>query len=294
MGIRLRHLLAYPFLALMLCVAHAAQAQTDRGLLWKVEKDGKTAYLLGTVHVWKREWLPLNATIEKAFAESKTLAVEADLEKLDASAAVQRMMLPGSETLASLIDKSLYERAKAETDKIGIPEAALNKFKPWGVMLVLAATKLQQLGYTPDAGIDLYLTKKARAGGKPIVELESGEQQLLMLDSLSRELQSAMLAEYLAQSDRTPQVVEGIIKGWKRGDADALYTLNQKGFNDSEVKREFEDKFLYQRDVAMTRKIEELWQRPGPHFIAVGSLHLLGPRSIVEQLKAKGYKVERL
>ena len=42
----------------------------------------------------------------------------------------------------------------------------------------------------------------------------------------------------------------------------------------------------------MTRKIEELLRQPGPHFIAVGSLHLVGPRSIVEQLKAKGYRVE--
>ena len=34
-----------------------------------------------------------------------------------------------------------------------------------------------------------------------------------------------------------------------------------------------------------------LLRQPGPHFIAVGSLHLVGPRSIVEQLKAKGYRV---
>ena len=44
-----------------------AVASTDRGLFWKVEKDGRTSYLLGTVHAWKREWLPLNPTIEKAF-----------------------------------------------------------------------------------------------------------------------------------------------------------------------------------------------------------------------------------
>jgi uncharacterized protein len=77
-------------------------------------------------------------------------------------------------------------------------------------------------------------------------------------------------------------------------DADAFFVLNQKSFNNSEAKHEFEDKFLYQRDVAMTRKIEELLRQPGPHFIAVGSLHLVGPRSIVEQLKAKGYRVGQI
>jgi uncharacterized protein YbaP (TraB family) len=158
----------------------------------------------------------------------------------------------------------------------------------------LAATKLQQLGFTPDAGIDGYLIRKATGSGKSVIELESGEQQLAVLDSLSATLQTAMLDEFLTSMDRTPQDVDGVIATWKKGDADAFFALNQKSFNDSEAKREFEDKFLYQRDVAMTRKIEELLRQPGPHFIAVGSLHLVGPRSIVEQLKARGYRVGQI
>lgn len=271
-----------------------AAAPSDRGLFWKIEKDGRTSYLLGTVHVWKREWLPLNPVIEKAFAEAKTLAVEADTAKMDMAVAVQRMMLQGNETLASRLDRSLYERTRAETAKLGIPEAAISKLKPWGVMLVLAATKLQQLGYAQDAGIDGYLIRKARASGKPVTELESGEQQLAMFDSLSAPLQTAMLDEFLTNMERTPQVVDGVIGTWKKGDAEAFFVLNLKSFNNSDAKREFEDKFLYQRDVAMTRRIEELLRQPGPHFIAVGSLHLVGPRSMVEQLKARGYRVEQI
>ena len=269
-------------------------APTDRGLFWKIEKEGRTSYLLGTVHVWKREWLPLNPAIEKAFAEAKTLAVEADAAKMDMAAAVQRMMLQGNETLEGRLDRSLYERTMAEAARLSVPEAAVSKMKPWGVMLILAATKLQQLGYAPDAGIDGYLIRKANERGKAVIELESGEQQLAMLDSLSPTLQAAMLDEFLTSIERTPQVVDGVIATWKKGDADAFLVLNQKSLNNSEAKREFEDKFLYQRDVAMTRKIEELLRQPGPHFIAVGSLHLVGPRSIVEQLRAKGYRVGQI
>lgn len=269
-------------------------APTDRGLFWKIEKDGRTSYLFGTVHVWKREWLPLNAGIEKAFAGAKTLAVELDPAKMDMAGALQQMMLGGNETLEMRLGKPLYERTKAETDKMGVPEAAISKMKPWGVMLVMAATKLQQLGYTPDAGLDNYLLQKAQASGKQIVELESGEQQLAAMDSLSAKVQTALLADFLANVERTPQVIGEIVVAWKKGDAESAFALNQKGFSDSEAKREFDDKFLYQRDVAMTRKIEELLRQPGPHFIAVGSLHLLGPRSIVGQLKAKGYRVEQI
>ncbi len=86
---------------------------TDRGLFWKVEKDGRTSYLLGTVHAWKREWLPLNPTIEKAFADSKTLAVELDAAKMDMASAVQRMMLAGNDTLEARLGKSLYEQTRS-------------------------------------------------------------------------------------------------------------------------------------------------------------------------------------
>ena len=267
---------------------------TDRGLFWKVEKDGRTSYLLGTVHAWKREWLPLNPTIEKAFADSKTLAVELDTAKMDMGRAVQMMMLSGDDTLEARLGKSLYEQTRAEAAKLQVPEAAIAKIKPWGAMLVLAATKLQQLGFSPDAGIDNYLIQKASASGKRVIELESGDQQLAMMDGLSARLQNAMLRDFLANIDGTSRIIGDIFSAWKRGDADAAYKLNEKGLGDPEAKREFDDKFLYQRDVAMTRKLDELLRQPGPHFIAVGSLHLVGPKSIVEQLKAKGYRVEQI
>ncbi len=290
----LQKYLLLPLVALLLLWAGSAVAQADRGLFWKVEKDGRTSYLFGTVHAWKREWLPLNPGIEKAFAGSKTLAVELDPAKMDMASAAQRMMLGPNETLEARLGKSLYEQTRAETAKLGVPEAAIAGMKPWGVMLVLAATKLQQLGFTPDAGIDNYLIQKASVGGKQIVELESGDQQLAMMDGLSARLQNAMLADFVANIESTPQVIGDIVIAWKKGDANGAFALNQKGFTDSEAKREFDDKFLYQRDVAMTRKIEELLRQPGPHFIAVGSLHLVGPKSIVEQLKAKGYRVEQI
>ena len=291
---RLQKYLAFPLVALLLLWAASAVAQADRGLFWKVEKDGRTSYLLGTVHAWKREWLPLNPTIEKAFADSKTLAVELDPAKMDMASAMQRMLLCCNETLERQLGRPLYEQAKVEAAKLGVPEAVIGKMKPWGVMMVLAVTKLQQLGFTPDAGLDNYLLQKAKSAAKPIVELESGEQQLAVMDGLSAKLQTAMLTDFLLNIERTPQLIGDVFSAWKRGDTDVVFALDQKGFNDSEAKREFDEKFLYQRDVVMTRKIEELLRRPGPHFIAVGSLHLVGPKSIVAQLKAKGYRLEQI
>ncbi len=84
-------------------------------------------------------------------------------------------------------------------------------------MLVLAATKLQQLGFSPDAGIDNYLIQKASAGGKRVIELESGDQQLAMMDGLSARLQKAMLSDFLANMDGTPQIIGDICQRVEKG-----------------------------------------------------------------------------
>src|SRR6187402_2793471 len=105
-GVRRKCITFSLFSVIGLLTASCAYAQSmpsavaaDRGLFWKVQKDGRISYLLGTVHAWKREWLPLNPIIESAFADSKTLAVELDAAKMDMTSAVQLMMLPGNDTL---------------------------------------------------------------------------------------------------------------------------------------------------------------------------------------------------
>jgi uncharacterized protein YbaP (TraB family) len=271
-----------------------ASTNTDRGLIWKVEKDGRAHYVFGTVHGWKAQWLPLNPTIEKAFADATTLAVEVDVTKADMNAMAQRMLLPGSETLEQRVGKTLYERTRAETSKIGLPEAAVNKFKPWGISMMLAAVKLQQLGFVPESGLDVYLMNKARASGKRVVELESADKQLAVMDSLSPGLQVAFLEQTLDYMDKVGPWIEDLAAAWKRGDVTAMLGLAKKGYTKPEWQQEFDEKFLHQRDVEMTRRLDELFSTPGSHFAAVGSLHLLGPKSIVEQLKAKGYRIEQL
>ena len=69
-------------LASLLLAAPAIQGQAGKNFLWKVEdKNGSVAYLLGSLHVLTPEWYPLNNTITKAFAESKVLIEEVDIDE---------------------------------------------------------------------------------------------------------------------------------------------------------------------------------------------------------------------
>ena len=61
----------------------AAAARPDnRGLIWTVERDGKTSWLVGSLHLLPPEAHPLPAAVEAAFQSAETLIEEADPDEL--------------------------------------------------------------------------------------------------------------------------------------------------------------------------------------------------------------------
>jgi uncharacterized protein YbaP (TraB family) len=53
-------------------------------------------------------------------------------------------------------------------------------------------------------------------------------------------------------------------------------------------------KFVDDRNVAMTGKMEEYLKGKDPVFVVVGAAHIVGDKGIAKQLRDKGYKVEQL
>ena len=81
---RLRSLPLWAGLLAFLLVSAQARAEEQapkpgKLFLWTVEKDGKKADLLGSVHLAKKELWPLDSAIDEAYAASDAVAVEADV-----------------------------------------------------------------------------------------------------------------------------------------------------------------------------------------------------------------------
>ena len=57
---------------------------------------------------------------------------------------------------------------------------------------------------------------------------------------------------------------------------------------------QLDEVLVHGRYAAMLKKIESYFEGNVPHFVAIGSLHLVGPRGLVEILKARGYEVKQL
>ena len=64
------------------------------------------------------------------------------------------------------------------------------------------------------------------------------------------------------------------------------------GFTDAEIDQENED-MLYARNASWIEPLLALHAK-GNAFVAVGAAHLIGKRSVLELLAAKGFKITRL
>src|SRR5207253_7690951 len=93
------------------------------------------------------------------------------------------------------------------------------------------------------------------------------------------------------ESGLTQEQITGIVNAWQSGDPDLVLEIARKYNTDVPGAREFEEKFIWSRHDEMVKKIEGYMSTRDRHFVAVGALHLAGPRGLVELLRKRGYLV---
>ena len=283
---------ALSFTLLLAASAHAAS------YLWEVSSMTNRVYLFGTVHAGKKEWYPLAPAVEEAFEDSKVLAVEADILDMDAmrkSAASSTYTPPDS--LKQHVPITDYARLQKILPRFGIGEHELDAMKPFMAVSVLVFTEWARMGFTPSYGVDAYFLRKAKAELKPIVELEGIDAQIKLIDSLSEQENRLLFEGTLTalEDGLTDRQIVGMVNAWKDGDPQAMLEVARKYNDDVAGAREFEEKFVWSRHAAMAAKIEGFLNKSHqPHFVAVGALHLAGPRGLVEILRKRGYLVKQL
>lgn len=265
--------------------------------LWEVSSLTNRVYLFGTVHAGKAAWFPLPAPVEEAFADSGVLVVEADVSDqraMEKSTAAAVYTAPDS--LGAHVPPEDYERFRKLLPRYRLSEAQAAQMKPFMAVSMLVFSEWAKLGYLPQYGIDGYLVAKAKAEMKPIVELEGVDTQVRLMDSLTEAESRTLFAGTLTalETGLTGEQVTGMVNAWQSGDPDLMLEIARKYNESVPGAKEFEEKFIWSRHDEMAAKIEGyLNDSRQRHFIAVGSLHLAGPRGLVEMLRSRGYLVKQ-
>jgi len=282
-----------------LATAQFASALPTGGqaFLWEVSSLTNTVYLFGTVHAGKRNFYPLPPVVEKAFADAKILAVEADITNVEAmQKGAGSMLLTPPDRLDKQVPAPVYERFRKQAERLDVPEPQLAQLKPFMAASLLAYAEWGRQGYHAQYGVDLNLILKARETGKKIVELEGAQVQTALIDSLTPEQGRQALEGTVSalESGLTRDQIEGMVAAWQAGDPQKLLEVARKYNESVPGAKAIEEKFIWSRHDAMAGKIEGyLLEGRERVFVAVGALHLAGPRGLVEMLRKRGFTVRQ-
>jgi uncharacterized protein len=282
----------FAVIALVLCAQLAAQSP-QKHFLWKVEDDkGASAYLLGSLHVLTADAYPLPAPIDKAFAESKTLVEEVDLDEMtdpmQMMAALSKAMLTGGQTLDQLIAADTYAEVQKRAEAYGMPMMALQRMKPWLVAVTLMAPTLQSAGFTPELGIDRHYFDRAKEKGLKREALETLAYQLDRFDQMPIALQEELLKATIEDLDTQVSGVKDMVRAWLSGDLSTIEKLTLTAFLESP---ELYRRLLLERNHNWMPHVERCLSENAGCFVVVGAAHLVGKDGLPALLAKKGYKV---
>ncbi len=268
----------------------------QKNFLWRVQSKRSTVYLLGSVHLLKKNVYPLSRAIESAFEKSDALAVEADINdisRLDIQKLMSSAFYSGDDTLEKHVSRDTFDAVKDQTERLGLPLEFVYSQKPWFLGLTLESLELMKSGYDPEYGIDKYFISKA-TGKKKILELESLDYQIDLLSGLDDTEQELFLLYTLKDLKILVQEVDKLVEAWKSGAAESMESAITKSFTEDRSFYPIYEKLIYKRSRNMTLKVEGFLRTSGTYFVVVGAAHLLGDRGIIQLLKEKGFTVEQL
>lgn len=273
------------------------QATAQPLYLWEARQGENVVYLFGSVHLCSAKCFPLPADVTGAMAKSNALAVELDpLDQKTMSTLLQRAIYVQGDAVERHLPKDVAGRYTRALVERGVPEAAARQMKPWFGTMMIEIFDAQRDGFSAEQGIDLHLIKQARADGKPVVELETIEEQVSALEAMSAEDEAGTTRQFLdwAGTGKTAAYLHDLLAAWRAGDAARLYERSLSAFPDAQAGERAMAALLEERNRVMARRIAAEAVQRKLLFVVIGAAHLAGPGSVQKQLEAAGFSVRQV
>ncbi len=260
--------------------------------MWKAVSGSNVVYLLGSIHLGSPDMYPLPKVIDDAFARSKAMVVEVNMNNLDPGEASKFIMEKGmytdEDTLWKHLSKPTGDKVKKFFTNYGMDETAAGKFKPWLAGIMSSVLPMMKAGMNADLGIDKHFLDLAK-GKKKVEQAESMDFQLKLLSSMTDSVADVYLSYTVGEVAKSKEQDLKLERLWKKGDAEALnkeISVHPKEL-DGLMRSLLEDRNPHMADVAE----KYLKNGGGPCFFVVGAAHLIGKEGVVAILQKRGYNI---
>lgn len=280
------------FIFLLISLVPSIQADTS---VWKATKGDAIVYIGGTIHMLRQSDYPLPPEFNQAFKASQIVTFETDINELSRPEMMQillkKLSYQDKRTIKSVISKDTYQQLDQYAKQNGLSLNFYRKAKPGMLMTTFLAVELKKMGATVQ-GIDSHFLKRAIKENKTADFLETPEQQLNFLADMGVGNEESFYKNMLRDFKNTQQQLQQMISHWRSGNAKGLNEIaNLPMEKDYPAMHKT---LLVDRNNNWMPKIEDYFKTKDVEFVMVGAAHLVGRYGIVEQLKAKGYQIEKL
>lgn len=271
-------------------------------LLWKITGNGldKPSYIVGTHHLASIEFIDNIPGLRKTMKDVDQIAGEILMNDMDA---IQTKMqnaaiMPNGITYKKLLSTEEYDRLdKGLKNAIGAGLDQVGGFKPGILSSLYSIIIYAQLspGFDPKnhEPIDLYIQRYATENGKPVIGLETIEDQIHVLyDTEPLKDQAINLACQLNNPDFAKENLIKLNKYYADKDLIKIYELAFENTNDPcQSSNQIQQALNKNRNDNWIAKLPAIMKSKST-LIAVGVLHLAGKDGLLEQLDKLGYIIE--
>lgn len=263
-------------------------------LLWKVSDGTNEVVIGGTVHILKGSDFPLPTLYTEAFNEADILVTEISNAEFNNTLSVLANMSnpPGEPGLSESLSSQIYDQLSIYFLDIGIPIITYENIRPvWVAQEILRLAQLE-LGYVD--GVDLHFINLALSKGIPSWGLETLLDQVLAVNQTNQHLTAdELISETLAlvHGEGFNKDIRKLINAWREADTQEL-TESIIDAAKSESLHDY-DLIFTNRNENWVQQIETYLQTAEKEFVLVGAGHLVGPESVLMQLEALGFEIDK-
>ncbi|MFZ5747273.1 MAG: TraB/GumN family protein [Pseudomonadota bacterium] len=273
----------------------AEQTYHIRPALWRIRDRDTVIYLFGTIHALPPGFRWRTPALERAIAAADSLLLESLSDEGDRVTFLEGM--PEAAALPPLIDRvsAPYRRRLAEYQALLPQEAVdqLDRMPTWIAAMAVGYVKDLASGEVPGPGADDWLEQNFRARGRPVEAIEDSRAVISTLNAVPEPAQRLMLEAAIDAPVRSHAELSVPVHAWARGDTGPHSPLIIAP-TDIDPSAALTDPLVARRNLAWAGYLARRMDRPGTVLFAAGAGHFVGPGSVIELLRNRGFLIERV
>lgn len=275
----------------MLLIAFLFSAAVKASPTWTNTHVGGDDYLLGTIHMGDDRLIELPKQLKQLVDKIDILVVEVDLLAVSQAMITDTLnkyaILPKGQTLQHVLAAKTYNHLQRFCIEHGLSIQTLDRYQPWFVVLSLAQVIYAKQGFESDNGVDSLIISYAKSVNKQIIQLESFEQQIVLLQSLfgnsNKQSANELIEDTLEELTTHQYLPQKMLDAWFAADMEAFESIYNIMLTEDDFDKYYEQNLIINRNREWIKTLPNLLKKHSV-LVAVGTMHFIGPHAIQKLL----------